>query len=90
MLTNIKKLSYRLESNTNAIQMKPRRNRTVTVRLSDAEFNLLEKLATSNNVDNSDVLRLPLNSAITKKSPSEWLDEAASWLDNIESEAISS
>ena len=40
--------------------MKPRRERIVSVRLTNDEFELLEKLTESQNVDKADILRSPL------------------------------
>lgn len=40
--------------------MKPRREKTVSVRITNDEYELLEKLAESQKLDKSDILRLPL------------------------------
>ena len=40
--------------------MKPRREKTVSVRITKDEFELLEKLAENQNVDKSDILRSTL------------------------------
>ncbi len=48
--------------------MKPKREKTVSVRITNDEFALLEKIAESKNIDKSDVLRLPLINASSRLS----------------------
>jgi uncharacterized protein (DUF1778 family) len=40
--------------------MKPKREKTVSVRITSDEYELLEKLAESQKLDKSDILRSPL------------------------------
>lgn len=40
--------------------MKPRREKTVSVRITKDEYELLKKLAETQNIDKSDILRSPL------------------------------
>lgn len=40
--------------------MKPKREKTVSVRITNDEYKLLEKLAELQKIDKSDVLRSPL------------------------------
>jgi hypothetical protein len=56
--------------------MKPRREKTVSVRLTNDEYKLLGKIAESQNVDNSDVLRMPLITASSGLSEKELLESA--------------
>jgi len=42
------------------MHMKPRREKTVSVRITKDEYELLEKLAEAQKVDKSDILRIAL------------------------------
>ena len=48
--------------------MKPKREKTVSVRITNDEYELLKKLAESQKIDQSDVLRLPLVNASSRLS----------------------
>ena len=46
--------------------MKPKREKTVSVRITNDEYELLKKLAESQKIDQSDVLRMPLVNASSR------------------------
>lgn len=51
--------------------MKPRKEKTVSVRITKAEYELLEKLAETQNLDKSDILRSALVSGLNSRGQLE-------------------